>query len=175
VNSIIPPILIRAPEHRQEPPDRVRGHPSAGRRLQRHSDQRRYQDRGIELSNQCFRHCERSRNAMYWISITISHTSKRGEAEVDQTARFPSQTSSDRGLVWIASETLLHEQLNIRRPSQPDEQIGDDPPMTRWQLIGLDENVCRSVMTTRMLFRIPSAAVSAQVAERRVDSTISPL
>src|ERR1700682_2638048 len=64
--------------------------PSTRPRLQYHPDQCCYQDRGIELSNQRFRRCHRSRNPMYWISVIITHAGKRGEDEEDQSAPFPS-------------------------------------------------------------------------------------
>src|SRR5712692_10379163 len=63
---------------------------------------------------------------MYWISVTITHAGKRGEAEVDQTARFPSRTSSDRGLEMDCIGTLFHEHLISERPSQPDKQVRGD-------------------------------------------------
>src|SRR2546425_6561678 len=100
--------------------------PCARPRLQRHPDQCCDQDRGVQLPDERFCHGQRSRNAMYWIRVTVTYGREGCKTEVDQTGWFTCGNSSEGRLEVDCVRNLFQEQLVTERPGHADQQIGGD-------------------------------------------------
>src|SRR5216683_6214004 len=110
--------------------------PSTRPRLQRHPDQGCYQDLGVELSNQRFRHCQRSRNPMYWIAALPRdhldpnpYQSSAGRKPMED--RKSTQEAATGRLNSIFEEPVVPR--NRERPNRP-EQLQLDKPDQRGPL-----------------------------------------
>src|SRR5439155_24443146 len=90
------PVLMLARSDRCHPLRTSSSRDRISSRLSRQPDQGCDQDRSIELSDERFCRRQRSSNAMHWMNVTITHAGERGEAEVNQTARFTCRNSCER-------------------------------------------------------------------------------